>query len=186
MLHYEAYNRKSRCTFFLDGAHTPRSMKLCAGWFGEVSAAANAKALLFYCSHDRDIVKIIEPLLKIGFKYVIFCPVDHSKPSSIKMPSMKDMLRRGGYASIAERVDVQAVCNKSDPLMWQLILRDIWTTVGCITDNSTEKIVVHSSINESIQFLQNVSENESECVSVLVTGSLYMVGGVLASLGFAP
>uniref|UniRef100_A0A8C4F992 tetrahydrofolate synthase n=1 Tax=Dicentrarchus labrax TaxID=13489 RepID=A0A8C4F992_DICLA len=46
-------------TFFLDGAHTMRSIQACAAWFRETSAQhqKNASYILIYCNLSRDIMQ---------------------------------------------------------------------------------------------------------------------------------
>ncbi|KAJ3196624.1 phosphate system positive regulatory protein pho81 [Irineochytrium annulatum] len=68
--------------FFLDGAHTPESLKACADWFTSVSAAtAGGKTLIFSCTGGRDPKELLTPLAEIqrskaSVDTVIFCPAE--------------------------------------------------------------------------------------------------------------
>ncbi|XP_014674851.1 PREDICTED: folylpolyglutamate synthase, mitochondrial-like [Priapulus caudatus] len=73
--------RRSRVTYFLDGAHTASSMETCARWF---KAAAKEEAsrhkgsvcnvLMFNSGGDRLPSSLLAPIAHCHFDCVIFCP----------------------------------------------------------------------------------------------------------------
>ncbi|XP_027043743.1 folylpolyglutamate synthase, mitochondrial-like isoform X2 [Pocillopora damicornis] len=68
-------------TFYLDGAHTPRSMEACARWFKrradeekEKESGTVARVLLFNLTGGRDPHGLLKPVMKCDFDHAIFCP----------------------------------------------------------------------------------------------------------------
>ncbi|CAB4019810.1 folylpolyglutamate synthase, mitochondrial-like isoform X1 [Paramuricea clavata] len=69
-------------TFYLDGAHTRKSIEACTEWFCEKSKQERqrkshktmARILLFNFKGDRNARSLLEPLVKCDFDYVAFCP----------------------------------------------------------------------------------------------------------------
>ncbi|XP_061589212.1 folylpolyglutamate synthase, mitochondrial-like [Cololabis saira] len=68
-------------TYFLDGAHTLRSMQACVRWFREASAQRDRRArvpgvrvLLFNTSGERDSDAMLKLLVPCGFDFAVFCP----------------------------------------------------------------------------------------------------------------
>ncbi|XP_071947427.1 folylpolyglutamate synthase, mitochondrial-like [Antedon mediterranea] len=73
--------KRENATYYLDGAHTPRSIQACIDWFTEVAEdEANnidglvAKALVFNSTGDRKDSALISPLMTCKFDAVAFCP----------------------------------------------------------------------------------------------------------------
>uniref|UniRef100_UPI0037E769CB folylpolyglutamate synthase, mitochondrial-like n=1 Tax=Semicossyphus pulcher TaxID=241346 RepID=UPI0037E769CB len=69
-------------TYFLDGAHTMRSMQACASWFKETSASRErtasgpvARVLLFNMSGERDSAALLKLLVPCHFDSAVFCPL---------------------------------------------------------------------------------------------------------------
>ena len=61
---------RDRVTYYLDGAHTPRSMRACQKWFEEVATQEAIKIngnvsriLVFNSTGDRDEHSLIQPLV---------------------------------------------------------------------------------------------------------------------------
>lgn len=64
-------------TFLLDGAHTPKSIELCAEWLkGELEGlpASTRRLLLFHCTADRDAATLLPPLAALEFETGVFSP----------------------------------------------------------------------------------------------------------------
>ncbi|KAF4076937.1 hypothetical protein AMELA_G00202340 [Ameiurus melas] len=68
-------------TYFLDGAHTTRSMQACVNWFGEVAARHEKNAtgsvvrvLLFNATGERDCGAMLKLLVPCHFDFAVFCP----------------------------------------------------------------------------------------------------------------
>lgn len=72
---------RPRVTFYLDGAHTPKSMEACAQWFKkradeekENESGGVVRVLLFNLTGDRDPHNLLRPIMKGDFDYAIFSP----------------------------------------------------------------------------------------------------------------
>ncbi|XP_044174437.1 folylpolyglutamate synthase, mitochondrial-like isoform X1 [Acropora millepora] len=72
---------RPRLTFYLDGAHTPRSMEACAKWFKkradeekENESGNVVRVLLFNLTGDRDPENLLRPIMRCNFDYAMFSP----------------------------------------------------------------------------------------------------------------
>lgn len=68
-------------TYFLDGAHTMRSMQACVNWFTEAAAQHErnasgpvARVLLFNATGERDSAAMLKLLVPCHFDFAVFCP----------------------------------------------------------------------------------------------------------------
>lgn len=68
-------------TYFLDGAHTTRSMQACVRWFNEVATQHEEKTeglvmrvLLFNATGERDCAAMLKLLVHCHFDFAVFCP----------------------------------------------------------------------------------------------------------------
>ncbi|KAK7131532.1 hypothetical protein R3I94_016603 [Phoxinus phoxinus] len=68
-------------TYFLDGAHTTRSMQACVRWFNEIATHHESNAggsvvrvLLFNASGERDCAAMLKLLTPCHFDFAVFCP----------------------------------------------------------------------------------------------------------------
>ncbi|XP_029025716.1 folylpolyglutamate synthase, mitochondrial [Betta splendens] len=73
--------RHGDVTYFLDGAHTMRSMQACLQWFKEAAAqhmknasGTVARVLLFNATGDRDSAAMLKLLMPCHFDFAVFCP----------------------------------------------------------------------------------------------------------------
>ncbi|KAF4098879.1 folylpolyglutamate synthase, mitochondrial [Onychostoma macrolepis] len=68
-------------TYFLDGAHTTRSMQACVCWFNEIAPQHERNAggpvvrvLLFNATGERDCAAMLKLLVPCHFDFAVFCP----------------------------------------------------------------------------------------------------------------
>uniref|UniRef100_A0A8C2AGG0 Folylpolyglutamate synthase n=1 Tax=Cyprinus carpio TaxID=7962 RepID=A0A8C2AGG0_CYPCA len=68
-------------TYFLDGAHTTRSMLACVRWFNEVTpqhernaGGSVVRVLLFNATGERDCAAMLKLLVPCHFDFAVFCP----------------------------------------------------------------------------------------------------------------
>ncbi|CAH1786523.1 unnamed protein product [Owenia fusiformis] len=73
--------KRERVTYYVDGAHTPKSIEQCVHWFQTVSSTEAkgvkgdvVKVLVFNATGDRQPETLMEPLLPLQFDYAVFCP----------------------------------------------------------------------------------------------------------------
>ncbi|XP_052391899.1 folylpolyglutamate synthase, mitochondrial isoform X2 [Carassius gibelio] len=68
-------------TYFLDGAHTTRSMQACVCWFSEIApqhernaGGSVVRVLLFNATGERDCAAMLKLLVPCLFDFAVFCP----------------------------------------------------------------------------------------------------------------
>ncbi|TPX32462.1 tetrahydrofolate synthase [Synchytrium microbalum] len=164
-------------TWFLDGAHTPESILVCTEWFeGAVKKYVDhtRTTLIFNCNstHGRDGPELLKPIAELHlqhnnlFSRVIFTPNDPYRPNTRTLADYTNNM-----------VDADKLLTAQYAL--QAAWKEFMDTAG--SEAVTETFVV-SSIEEAVE-LAAVGGSEEEKTPVLVTGSLYLVGGVLTNLG---
>lgn len=190
--------------FYLDGAHSPESLEVCARWFSDVSReeievsdpleggshdkCKSTKILLFNCMSVRDPQLLLPPLMNtcarlgIHFDKVLF------------VPNQSVYNKVGSYST--PQVDQQEV-----DLSWQLTLQRVWEnlvhkdkghgdkTIDSHESNKDGELSSASSYESSSVFpslplalkwiREKAQQNRSIRFQVLVTGSLHLVGDVL-------
>jgi len=72
---------RPQVSFYLDGAHTLKSMEACAEWFKkradeekEKESGSVARVLLFNLTGDRDPNRLLKPIMRCNFDHAVFCP----------------------------------------------------------------------------------------------------------------
>ncbi|KAF6994754.1 hypothetical protein CFC21_011377 [Triticum aestivum] len=173
--------------FYLDGAHSPESMEICAKWFSHVtkkdaaqpgpleqprSGINSKKILLFNCMSVRDPQILLPRLLDTcAQKGLCF-------DQALFVPNQSQYNKLGSHASPPpgrEQID----------LSWQLSLQTVWEDLlrgkkGLNGTSSSGASLVFESLPSAIKWLRETSQqNQSTSCQVLVTGSLHLVGDVL-------
>ncbi|KAI3658171.1 hypothetical protein MP638_000854 [Amoeboaphelidium occidentale] len=145
---------------YLDGAHTMESISACLNWYEQVmasNASNNSKknVLVFYMSGRRDPMPILKLVLsKCQFDQIIF-PLNKSKIAS----DYPDLIN----SNVSDSEEMQARS----------------TLVETLNELSSDaKPLLPDSIEDC---LEEILKNE-DVGSVLVTGSLHLVGSVSAAL----
>ncbi|CAF2118649.1 unnamed protein product [Brassica napus] len=186
--------------FYLDGAHTPESMEVCAKWFSSAVKRDNQsessehllsgssesshdqfsgeenchQILLFNCMSVRDPTMLLPHLRNTCSNYGV-----HFK-KALFVPNM----------SVYHKVGTAANLPEDDPqvdLSWQLTLQKVWESlaqseIGREEDGeSSGNSEVYTSLPMAIKWLRDSVHESSSATrfQVLVTGSLHLVGDVL-------
>ncbi|KAJ4765080.1 Folylpolyglutamate synthase [Rhynchospora pubera] len=159
--------------FYLDGAHTPESMEICARWFSHAVKEENQRqplkdcrqVLVFNCMSVRD----PELLLPRLFGACAHQGVQFSK--AIFVPNQSQYNKLGSI--IAPPPQPQ----KAD-LTWQLALQQVWEEL--LHSDKGERSSVFRSLPEAVNCIKEMArQNKSTRCQVLVTGSLHLVGDIL-------
>ncbi|XP_030209221.1 folylpolyglutamate synthase, mitochondrial [Gadus morhua] len=73
--------KNGEVTYFLDGAHTTRSMQACVSWFQEAAVRCErnasgpvARVLVFNATGERDSAAMLKLLVSCEFDFAVFCP----------------------------------------------------------------------------------------------------------------
>lgn len=191
-------------TFFLDGAHTPESMKVCADWFAAASQRAATSAapsssaphetervLLFNCMPERSPKVLLSALrAQLAARGVAL-------DGAVFVPGESSTKRLGGAGS-PRGVD----------LSWQTGMQKTWsseilhpTAVSSsprmsatpfpptpeLGQQAVARGAVAPSLQSAIDWLRRSARDRPRVrLHVLVTGSLYLVGDVLRLTGEGP
>ncbi len=174
----------SNVEFFLDGAHTGKSMDCCVQWYDECSRSFNhgdTFILLFNCHHEKDAGVLLKSLQSQRFDQVIFCPADHSRFSLQKLPTAQEIITMLGIRAVNGSTSKTEY--KGDKLVWQHTLASVWTALSQSGHNNSCEVVVKESTHEALESIRLSRKYSLASARVLVTGSLYLVGNVLSSIG---
>lgn len=162
--------------FFLDGAHTKESMDLCIEWFNKSSSSGHPSAsssvtsvnrvLLFNCTGYRNPIELLTPLLQgPTFRAVLFSPNKF----------MRDKKASSDQSNFT--VDPESEEKKA------IHLKNTWLTLTADSsqhpDHKEPNVHSFSCLAEAIHWIVQDSAAHFQ-THVLVTGSLHLVGGVLA------
>ncbi|CAL8143736.1 unnamed protein product [Orchesella dallaii] len=157
--------------YFLDGAHTVDSTKVALKWFEKVSSGSCLKVLVFNLTGERSSTPLMEPFAKSGlFDVAIFCPLLVSKNWSTP----------DNWSALDAETDIMEGCRR--------LLKN-WETL-----QSTSRNMVCDSAESTVEYIEELvrkhqlnangvtDENQATSVSVLITGSLHLVGTFLSVL----
>ncbi|XP_013770120.1 folylpolyglutamate synthase, mitochondrial-like [Pundamilia nyererei] len=201
-------------TYFLDGAHTLHSIQACSEWFRETAAEHErnasgpvARVLLFNVTGERDAAAFLKLLVPCHFDFAVFCPciaeVSTSSNADYKKfdMSVEEMLTRCWDNERIWRLHNHLDDNGDNPLLIEDRLPNLpehrgdtlvfpcifsalqWITQGrdsVLADQAKMTLLVKPSITAKVAPLREASE-----IHVLITGSLYLVGGALKHLDTA-
>ncbi|CAF4534495.1 unnamed protein product [Rotaria sp. Silwood1] len=167
----------SNATYYVDGAHTIESIEQCKNWFTNSLSKQNKSErliLLFYCSNDRQPDVLLQPLMKCKFDSVAFCspitslPTINDKNSQTDTKPGNDQWR--ATANIVSEIGRLSLHVAAFEKLWLSTI-----------ENQTTIPSIHCfhTVSQAIAW---IDDSKSSKPSVLVTGSLYLVGAVLKLL----
>lgn len=199
-------------TYFLDGAHTLRSMLACVEWFKDTAAQHElnasgpvARVLLFNSSGERDSAAMLKQLVPCQFDYAVFCPNITEAIASCNADQQN-------FNVSVENMLTRCLDNESS---WRLHTKSSQEHVGpqmligetlCLVPEKKAETVVFPCILSSLQWIAQGRDSEllksdktqlpvkpsvmakaallreATEIHVLVTGSLHLVGGALKHL----
>ena len=180
--------------FYLDGAHTPKSIACCMNWFKSKKKSKTQKTyLVFNCAHTRDGRALLRQVYDRNlFDAVIFC-ASYSRPTTERVPTLNDAM---GYS---------CACSKgAESGTWQHVLSGIWNELELqdfnnVTDGAcprcagtndsmnaplienTKRSFVFANVRDAVSWAVSdvASDSDFDAARVLVTGSILLVGEVL-------
>lgn len=150
-------------TLYLDGAHTSESLNACIAWFKNVVPKDGKRVLVFNCSFDRNPEKLLGPLRDFSFDFACFCPnqayivkAPHSDTANFMVPPNTDL---------ENQKSIQRIWNQND-------------------DNLSTNSKIFPAMKETLDFLKTfkAESGQGQPISVLITGSLHLVGAALINL----
>ncbi|XP_072996019.1 folylpolyglutamate synthase-like isoform X1 [Typha latifolia] len=174
--------------FYLDGAHSPESMEMCARWYSHAikevpkhldplgeqdhTSCSSRQILLFNCMSVRDPQLLLPHLVKTCAQHGVHFH------KALFVPNQSQYHKLGTHASPpAEPQQID--------LSWQLSLQKVWESLlhsnkGLSSTGGSDNSLVFPSVPFAIKWLrESAQQNQSIRFQVLVTGSLHLVGDVL-------
>ncbi|KAL4005134.1 hypothetical protein ACER0C_004847 [Sarotherodon galilaeus] len=198
-------------TYFLDGAHTMRSMQACVQWFRETAAqhersasGAVARVLLFNATGERDSAAMLKLLVTCHFDFAVFCPNITEAIASCNADqqnfnvSVENMLTRcldnerswRLHNRLGDDEGTQLLIQDSLPRLPEhrgdtLVFPCILSALQWITQGRDS--VLADPAKTTLAVKQSVTAKaaplrEAAEIHVLITGSLHLVGGALKHL----
>ena len=181
---------QNNISFYVDGAHTPKSIACCISWFLEQSKQTGKTYLVFNCAHTRNARQLFRSIVPHfdAFDGVLFCR-SYSRPCADAVPTAKNAM---GYSC--------GCLDGAAGVSWQEILAIVWREMCAqyaagLTDSEcprchgvtsidcqTEPFVLESTAS-AMELLGKLSGAARS--SVLVTGSILLVGEVLLATGWS-
>ena len=181
---------RDNLSFYLDGAHTKESVNVCVDWLvnkigHECNRIEFKRILLFNISSDRDSFNLLEPLNKIKWDHVVFCPSILTDVTS----------KKNGSADVSNltvtKDEQNFVCVRN---------QEAWLKLTGKTLMSDHQTTIFPSINEALTWIVHGIDPafsrpavyeppipeyllHAQHLDIAVVGSLHLVGGVLKFLG---
>nr|XP_019938194.1 PREDICTED: folylpolyglutamate synthase, mitochondrial [Paralichthys olivaceus] len=198
-------------TYFLDGAHTMRSMQACVQWFREIAPQHERKAsgpvarvLLFNATGERDSAAMLKLLVPCHFDFAVFCPnITEAIPSCNADQqnfnvSVENMLTRCLDNERSWRLHHRRADDKESQLFIEdtlplvpekkidtLVFPCILSALQWITQGRDSVLTDTAkrvlTVKPSIMAKATPLCNVAE-IHILITGSLHLVGGALRHL----
>lgn len=178
-------------TFYLDGAHTPRSIRCASKWFSEAAekerqslSCTTRKILIFNVTHDRDVEPMFKDLQKCQFDFTAFTP----NITSHALPVVSD---QKNYTSSLEEKLLKSVenfesWNKMTNSCRSKVFSSIADLLVFLSHEKDDALYDHmqkfNKNNNKPSTCTTFDELNCEHFQILVTGSLHLVGGVLCLL----
>ncbi|XP_047426356.1 folylpolyglutamate synthase, mitochondrial isoform X2 [Mugil cephalus] len=203
--------RHGAVTYFLDGAHTMRSMQACVNWFKETAAQHEknargpvARVLLFNATGERDSTSMLKLLVSCDFDFAVFCPNITEAIASCNADqqnfnvSVENMLTR----CLDNERSWRLLNSQGEIKGTQLLIKD---SLSLVPENMGDTLVF-PCILSALQWITQGKDSvltepeknvlpvkpsimakaaplcEATDIHVLITGSLHLVGGVLKHL----
>ncbi|XP_067105906.1 folylpolyglutamate synthase, mitochondrial isoform X1 [Osmerus mordax] len=198
-------------TYFLDGAHTMRSMQACVHWFSNAAAQHEKRAggpvvrvLLFNATGERDCAAMLKLLVPCHFDFAVFCPNITEAIASCNADqqnfnvSVENMLTRcldnqqswRMHTGQEEGLNAAGLIHdhlplmakhKSDTLVFPCILSALQWICQGRDSVLADPAKIAIPVKDSITAKASPLR-EATGIHILVTGSLHLVGGVLKHL----
>ncbi|CCH59224.1 hypothetical protein TBLA_0B03850 [Henningerozyma blattae CBS 6284] len=162
--------------WYIDGAHTKDSMVAASTWFKKTilnePILKDSKKILLFNQQSRDANALIDHLIEtitpdIHFDDVIF--------------TTNVTWKSGNYS--ADLVSLNTSKESVDKLEVQKSLAKHWKNLSPSTNTNSTNIHVTHSIQDAYEIIEKLS---SKPVSIFVTGSLHLAGGLLVVLEDSP
>ncbi|XP_062515085.1 folylpolyglutamate synthase, mitochondrial-like isoform X2 [Corticium candelabrum] len=179
---------RPRITYFVDGAHTPRSLRACQNWFLK-SLTSNstkqtttqlARVLMFNCTSGRDPNQLLSELKGIEFNFAIFCP-NLAHRDDVYADQMSYRLNdKRDIASCYKNESAWHAVSGSDQNT--LVFSSVYDAIYWL-DQQQDPLLVERP-QKGVEFPPVQCQLATDChIQLLVTGSIHLVGALFRALG---
>lgn len=184
-----ANEHRKNVSLFLDGAHTFESMQVCVDWFTSVTHVERTRdtplrVLLFNCKSTKEPVRLMMPLLDVQrsapFDIVVFSTNRIGEKDEDDEEDLSEEARERRDYRRQKALDWQ----EKQFRVWQVLCNNLEAEQVEGDAQLPEKVICQPTITSALEWIKEgvVRGCKQRDVHVLVTGSLYLVGGVLAAL----
>lgn len=152
-------------TYFLDGAHTIESMEECGRWYDQChqQSSTRLRVLLFHCTGDRNTEVLLACLKSLAFDAAIFTPT---------CTYLQPALSGDNSNMTLDRDRELEKCSIDEATFLRLCERQTQTYVVDCVANAVKKV----------KMIAEEQKSKQRKLSVLVTGSLHLVGNTISIL----
>jgi folylpolyglutamate synthase len=185
--------------YFLDGAHTSQSVRLCTDWFihnSQTIAKKDApyRVLVFSCTGGRDSKALLLPLLDCEFQLVIFCPtsvtasVDPTSDQANFMTSITEQLekcRRNQQVWYELQGEKEKSRSSSSNCLQPICIPSNVPEYLINSHNgfrSKAEVKLFPCVSDTLSYLRKRNGYEAREFHIFATGSLHLIGSVLSVL----
>ncbi|KAI9315911.1 Mur ligase [Dichotomocladium elegans] len=165
-------DKAKNVTWYLDGAHTVESLRVCGDWFKDTAKEQPdaSRVLVFNITNGRDGPYLLDEMIRITpavkFDHVIFTT---------------NMIFRQGYTPDTKNKTVST----EDAVKMQTDLANAWKER--MPDFPHGHVHVVPTIEDAVEWTVDYAAGKQDtAVQVFTTGSLIMVGNTLTALGVPP
>ena len=167
-------------TLYIDGAHTVQSIHVAVDWFQDKTVSSSSssagqqkdrRALLFYCSHEKNPIELMQELLRttrhgdggvqLLFDVVCFCPPTAQRPSTMTPPSARQLLQTmvgGDPPTDDTHTGPDNTNTTEEAATWQETLQIVWKHLEQHALKSTGAVPTTTacldSVTEALAFVQ--------------------------------
>ncbi|XP_022195190.2 folylpolyglutamate synthase, mitochondrial [Nilaparvata lugens] len=159
----------SPLTYYIDGAHTKESMHECVSWFnGKTKTKESVKVLLFNVTSNRDSYALLSLLDCCRFDTILF---------STNIANQNNYDITSDQANLMTSVSSQLDRCREHLKIWQEL------TESRTTKREPQTVSSFPTVRDALDYLENLSSAaEKREFSVLVTGSLHLVGAFFSAV----
>lgn len=165
-------------TFYIDGAHTAQSMLACEAWYNNFASERShspKRVLFFNCSHEKNAIDLLLPLLRCNFDEVHIVPFDSFKPTSMDYRTLEELIQHHPlFEPVKDYSELQQMIKRHEVrvddqkphLTWQYTLASICRVLPRLLEYYGESlknegystsirepnyVKVHSSVKDGLQ-----------------------------------
>ena len=181
----------NKVTFYLDGAHTKKSIACTANWFDHESAKEESeldgpcsRVLAFNVTGERQADKLLSLLFSCNFSHSIFSPniaylsSDFNDQTKLNHPVEDQLLQ-----VFSHQDDWIKLCSQFGIQPSSAVFPTVADAVCCLLKDRDKNMYHHSSsVTADFVNAKNIFKFSAGHLQILVTGSLHLVGAYLRVL----